>query len=350
MDVWNRIVNSLTKAFYTDVVIQFRKVWEKYLDLLKYVESTILDKVKEKVELAHASLKNWLGNRKGDLCQDWNSVNLMVKNQLNKIQIKFGRSITVLEHRFKDNILYSQLVGKMSRFGLNYIFYEAKRGETVGSDCAKCGCTISKTYGLSCACVIAKNMKLGEPIRMDEISPHCKRLSIDYDDGCMEGGKSDISIPTELKVIQEIFSKADNSMKIRINEQLRKIGYLETTDIKPPSQSVKTKGAPKKIKPTPNDNSTTLFPSYAEHVDKLFPNSPNPKSRKSFMKGACISKPPPTPILPKIPFIDEMSVFMPNNIERIFNVEGDGNWGYQAVSNFLGEGEDSHALVFHKLI
>ena len=128
MDAWNHILNSSTKELYADSVIHFRKVCEKYPALLKYVESTILDQVKEKiacawtdnvrhlgntttnrVESAHATLKNWLGNSKGDLCRDWDSVNLMIKNQHNEIQITFGRSITVLEHRFKDNILYSQL-------------------------------------------------------------------------------------------------------------------------------------------------------------------------------------------------------------------------------------------------
>ncbi|XP_058725564.1 uncharacterized protein LOC131596844 [Vicia villosa] len=146
-----------------------------------------------RVESAHASMKNWLVNSKGDLCRDWDSVNLMIENQHNEIQTTFGRSITVLEHRFKDNILYSQLIGNVSRVRLNYIFEEAKRGEVIGSDSAKCGCTISKIFGLPCACDIAKKIKLGEAIRMDEVIPHWKRLSFD-DDGCIEGRKLNISI------------------------------------------------------------------------------------------------------------------------------------------------------------
>ncbi|XP_058783287.1 uncharacterized protein LOC131657963 [Vicia villosa] len=135
--------------------------------------------------------------------------------------------------------------------------------------------------------------------------------------------------------------------------------------MKPPSQPVKTKGAPMKLKPTPNGNSTTRAPSYCEHVDKNFPNSPTQKSQKSQTssnKGARISKPPPTPIpstipiikeMPitsKIPFIDEMPVFMHPYIERIINVARDGNCGYQAVSALLGNGEYSHTLVRHQLI
>lgn len=65
--------------------------------MLKYVEGTILDQVKEKivciqidqvrhfgntttniVEYAHARLMNWLGNSKSDFCQDWDVVNQML--------------------------------------------------------------------------------------------------------------------------------------------------------------------------------------------------------------------------------------------------------------------------------
>ncbi|XP_058742100.1 uncharacterized protein LOC131614545 [Vicia villosa] len=164
-----------------------------------------------------------LANSKDDLCRDWDTVNLMIKNQHNEIQTTFGRSTTVLEHRFQDNILSSQFIGNVSRAGLNYIFHEAKRGETVGFDSVKCGCTITRTHGLPCACVITKKARLGEPIRMDEVIPHWKRLSFD-DDGCVEGEKSNISITSELEAIQERFSKADDNMKLHIKEQLRKIG------------------------------------------------------------------------------------------------------------------------------
>lgn len=109
-----------------------------------------------RVESTHATLKNWLRNSKRDLCRDWDSVNQMIQNQQNEIQTSLGRSITVLEYRFKDNNLYSQLIDNISRAGLNYIFHDAKRADNVGSDSTKCGCTIMKIYGLPCACVIAK--------------------------------------------------------------------------------------------------------------------------------------------------------------------------------------------------
>lgn len=114
---------------------------------------------------------------------------------------------------------------------------------------------------------------------MDEVCTHWKRLRFN-DDGLMKDGKSNISILTEWELIQERFLKADENMKLHIKEQLRKIVYPETTCLKPLSQPLKTKGAPKKFKPTPSDNSMVHSPSYFEHVDKVFLDSPTPKSFK----------------------------------------------------------------------
>lgn len=69
-----------------------------------------------------------------------------------------------------------------------------------------------------------------------------------------------------------------------------------------------------------------------EHVDKVFPDSPTPKSqKKNIVKGIHISKPPLTPLPPKISFIDEMSVFIHKYIEWVVNVVEDGNYSYQSV-------------------
>ncbi|XP_058779128.1 uncharacterized protein LOC131653097 [Vicia villosa] len=139
---------------------------------------------------------------------------------------------------------------------------------------------------------------------------------------------------------------------MNIKEQLRKIAFPETTDLKPPSQPVKTKGAPKRSKITQDDTSTKRSPSYFEHVDASFPDSPTPKSKCSGNKGARISKPPRTPPIKKSPivYIDEMSLFMHKYIDNIVDVGGVGNCGYRAVAGLLGKGENNHTLVRRELI
>lgn len=104
-----------------------------------------------------------------------------------------------------------------------------------------------------------------------------------------------------------------------------KISYPEIMDLKPHSEPVKIKGAPKKVKPTQSENSTRRSPSYFEHVNSHFPDSTTPKSQKSVLNGARISKPSPSPSLPKIIHVKEMSLFMHKYIEHIVNVRSDDN-------------------------
>lgn len=153
----------------------------------------------------------------------------------------------------------------------------------------------------------------------------------------MKDGKAGITIMTEWKIIQDRLSKIDDTMKLHIKENLRKISYPEIIYLKPPSESVKIKGAPKKVKPTQEDNSKKWPPSLFEHVDSHFTDSPIPKSQKSVLKGARISKPHPSMLMPKINDIEDMSFFMQKHIDRIVNVKGDGNCGYRVVSDLLGK-------------
>jgi hypothetical protein len=89
--------------------------------------------------------------------------------------------MSVAEHRYEDNPLYSFLFYKISRAAMDHIYNEAKRVEDVGMDSKKCGCVIRRTFGLPCACLIAKKMKNKLPIRLDEIYSHWKKLCFEED-------------------------------------------------------------------------------------------------------------------------------------------------------------------------
>lgn len=94
----------------------------------------------------------------------------------------------------------------------------------------------------------------------------------------------------------------------------RLIIYPKITYLKPPSKSVKPKGSFKEVKPTQYENSMKWSPSYFEHVDSHFPKSPTLKSQKSVYKGVRISKPPLSPLMPKITYIKGMPLFMHKHI------------------------------------
>ena len=81
-----------------------------------------------RVEGAHDVVKEYLSTSKGDLGTCWEKIDEMLAIQFGEIHSSFGRSVTVLEHRYKDVTLYSGLRGHMSRQAMNFIFLEEWNG------------------------------------------------------------------------------------------------------------------------------------------------------------------------------------------------------------------------------
>ncbi|MCI41301.1 FAR1-related protein, partial [Trifolium medium] len=57
------------------------------------------------------------------------------------------------------------------------------------------------TMGLPCACSLAKTIKEGKPISLDDIHNHWKRLKFDVSDLCKEED-ADLSLLPEWEVLQ----------------------------------------------------------------------------------------------------------------------------------------------------
>jgi len=94
----------------------------------------------------------------------------MLVIQLTAIQTLFGRSCTVLEHRFKDVNLYYRLGSYVSRYVLGNIVMEEQRcRETLCMDKEICGCVYRTSYGLPCAYFIATKIRDYKPVLLDEI-------------------------------------------------------------------------------------------------------------------------------------------------------------------------------------
>lgn len=62
METYNIIIKYSIDGSYIDYVIQLRSVCTKYSVFLKYVETTILDQVKEKIVYAWNDQVRYLGN------------------------------------------------------------------------------------------------------------------------------------------------------------------------------------------------------------------------------------------------------------------------------------------------
>ncbi|CAJ2648356.1 unnamed protein product [Trifolium pratense] len=264
--------------------------------------------------------------------------------------------MSVAEHRYDDDPLYAFLFYKISRKAMDHIYDEANRVEECGMDSKKCGCVMRRTYGLPCACLIAKKIKNNKPIRLDEIHPQWKKLCFE-DEPAPGDVADDYDCLAEWKAIQERLKTADVSVKNDIRNQLRLIAYPETTSVKPPLQKAKTKGARKK-KSVRVTRSTSRDKSRWEHVDDHIaathasqsqPTKSKPSTSQTVPEVpkelviSTLTPAPPAP--PEIPFINHMPKFMHPFIEDIIDVEGDGYCGYRVVALHQKGNQQDYELI-----
>ncbi|KEH34517.1 hypothetical protein MTR_3g467680 [Medicago truncatula] len=317
--VWREVVESPTEDLYASAWLKFKEVCEPFSMFVKYVETTVLS-VKNQfvrawtnkflhpgctttniVDSAHGHLKRYLRSSVGDLASCWDEIDKMLKNQLGEIQGSFGRSITVMKHKYKRHKLFSQFEGYVSRAALGFIDDELQCSRTLIFAKEDCGCMQMTRYGLPCACIIAEKRKKKLPILLDEIHPHWQRISV-------HGKEVDehFSVMEEWNTIQERLMRAPYKMKLHIKEKLRELGFPEDTMLNPPPRKVVTKGAPKrgKVPKSKGERLGTYSRSQAS----------TPTSK-------------PKPYL-NIPYISQIPMIVRPYSEDIGNVIGDDNCGF----------------------
>jgi hypothetical protein len=74
-----------------------------------------------RVESAHVVLKGYLRDGNGDLVKGWEAIDKMLLLQFTEVQTQFSQSMSVAEHRYEENPLYSFLFCKISRAAMDYI-------------------------------------------------------------------------------------------------------------------------------------------------------------------------------------------------------------------------------------
>jgi len=114
----------------------------------------------------------------GDLTSCWDEIDKMLKNQFSEIQGSFGRSVTVMVHRYRKNKLFSELEGYVSKATLGFIYEEFESSRRFGFAKEDCGCVQMTTFGFPCACIFVEKRKKKLPILLDEIHPHWRRLCV----------------------------------------------------------------------------------------------------------------------------------------------------------------------------
>ncbi|AES79529.1 hypothetical protein MTR_7g069450 [Medicago truncatula] len=369
-DAWEKLVESPTQELYAGNLVEFQDACKDHPKFLEYVETTILKPFKDKlvrawtdlvlhlgcrttnrVEGAHGVVKEYLSTSKCDLGTCWHKIDEMLANQFGEIQSSFGRSVTVLEHKYKDVTLYSGLGGHMSRQAMNFIFVEEARArKTLCIEKKTCGCVQRTSYDLLCACFIAVKirhnnnedffsvaeewrgiqdwMKIrhNKPIRLDEIHPHWHKLYI----GEEESNEDFFSVAEEWRGIQERLERVPFQMKLEIKEGMRLLAFSETTMSSPPPKKVSTKGS----------IFTTKKSSQPKRKGARIGISPVPVPKPSLVSK---NYDPSNPMY-------YMPKFMRPYIEGIVDVIGDGHCGFRAIAERVGLTEESHVMVRRALI
>ncbi|XP_068461737.1 uncharacterized protein [Phaseolus vulgaris] len=262
----------------------------------------------------------------GDLFFCWDLINKMIILQHNAIKASFQKSLNVVGHRFKVTA-YKKLLGFVSKYALNLISEELDRVKLVGFDKNRCGCTLTCTHGLPCACQLA-SFGVGS-ISLKSIHVMWTRLS--FEDITSEQCSSELSIDKEFEVIAKRFKELDVVGKVNIKTKLQEIAFSEKTSINAP-------------------HAKNVFLDPLGHNSKVDPNPPFGGLACGLVLGPLPSHLPQ--ILPpkSIPFFDQFPVGYHPYILAVVDVKADGHCGYRVVAAELGMGEESWAVVRMNLL
>jgi len=108
-----------------------------------------------RVESAHWSLKKVLGSSLRDLSSCWDGIHNVIILQHSEIKVSFERSLNLMSDSYKV-LSYKRLVGYVSRSALELLVLDLERVKKIGFDTSRCGYILRQTYGLPCACELAR--------------------------------------------------------------------------------------------------------------------------------------------------------------------------------------------------
>ncbi|XP_052734171.1 PKS-NRPS hybrid synthetase cheA-like [Vigna angularis] len=237
MDAWENVMDCADESLFAEYVNGFEYASRSWPLFFEYVNqnwiipySTYFVKfwtnkvmhlgntTTNRAESAHWSLKKVLGNSMGDLCSCWDSIHNVIILQHNKIKASFESSVLLRSDYFKGYI-YRELIGRVSRYALDLIAKELKIVQQIGLDSSKCGCVLRRTFGVPCACELARYDPRMIPI--GEFHIMWRRLH--FSNVELNETKPQLSIKDELKQVEERFNEVDISGKVTIKQKLLEI-------------------------------------------------------------------------------------------------------------------------------
>ncbi|KAH1225100.1 hypothetical protein GmHk_11G032077 [Glycine max] len=194
----------------------------------------------------HALTKSFVGHPYvGRLTKDEKIIigdmtKLMVKpnNILLTLKEHNANTCTTMKQVYNARYAYRSSI-RGSNSEMQQIAVEFERVNYAGIDSSRCGCIMRTTYGLPCACELARYV-LGS-IPLDTIHMFWRRLSF-LDQGLSE---PKVSITEEMETISKWFEELDVCSIVTLKSKLREMPTLIYSMCASP-ENVKTKCAQKK--------------------------------------------------------------------------------------------------------
>ncbi|XP_024190255.1 uncharacterized protein LOC112194241 [Rosa chinensis] len=226
------------------------------------------------------------------------------------------------------------------------------RVDAVGVNVVSCGCAIRRTHQLPCAHEIAEYRNSHQPIPIDAIHSHWRRLSVGNFVEEIDPQEK-VMVRPRLTQLQKWLEEQDDETKRQVLLKIDELINPSCTMLQEPNEKIKTKERPSKI-----DSSTRRLPSafeiaeaFSVHgsqsqvpLEKVVHASPSTvlpstKSNKHPEKNQpiCVTQSTsPFELTQKytVQFVFGMRPYILGS----FDVESDGNCGYRVVASAMGFG------------
>ncbi|XP_061998453.1 uncharacterized protein LOC133715810 isoform X2 [Rosa rugosa] len=369
---WNVLVTSPTEEDYIQELAVLQSEFSNYTEVLDYVTNTWLNPFKDRfvsawtdvimhfgnvasnrAESAHSKLKRQLGLSQGNFEGSFEKIHALLELQHTDIKASFEKCLTVVRHSSLP-LEFKHLRGVVSTFALDKVLSQFKLATSIGIDDFHCGCVIRRTHGLPCAHEIAKYKRDCQPIPLDSLDPHWRKLHMSPSSDPINDNM-DVNEFPELELLQQYFLKTSADNRLMLRKRVRELVPSLATLIEPGVKS-RTRGQLKERIDMPIQKNTSVF----ELIQSASVDSHSPSVtggtmdvlKKSTHKqtGPMKEKVYRTLSAKVMSYIDSFPVGLMPYIDQVKDVCDDGNCGFRAVADLVGLGENAYLQVRNDLL
>nr|KAJ0186779.1 hypothetical protein LSAT_V11C900494370 [Lactuca sativa] len=318
----------------------FRAMWSILVESPTWTSYTENYRKLSRVEGQHSALKKYLQEKNYSLAKFVGAIDWFMKSQLTAINDSFEKSMIVSKHKHKF-LCFDLLRGNVSLKALDMLVEELQQVHQF--DSSNCGCKLQNSCGLPCACMLSTYLNSAECIPLEPIDVFWRKLKIspsipmENEDICGDG---------KFEMIKETYNKQPKAVKKSMMRKLLDIFQPSKTHIREPAIQKIHK---QKQKQTDSINQAPRSCNFSTTSKFVELNNRELARHSSYITTIPDLKEEPQSCYNQL-LIDEIQVMFHPYITHIQDAEGDGNYGFRAISVCLGYGENDQLYVQRQLL